>query len=153
MSLRLDSSAFRAGEPIPARNSCDDRDLSPPLHWSGAPAGVRSFALICDDPDAPSGTWVHWVIYDMPPERQELAEGVPALAELPDGARQGINDFKRTGYGGPCPPRGKPHRYSFRLYALDTKLGLAVRARKQDLEAAMRGHALAEAELVGTFRR
>ena len=89
----------------------------------------------------------------MPPERQELAEGVPALAELPDGARQGINDFKRTGYGGPCPPRGKPHRYSFRLYALDTKLGLAVRARKQDLEAAMRGHALAEAELVGTFRR
>jgi hypothetical protein len=153
MSFRLDSSAFRAGEPIPARNGCDDRDLSPPLNWSGAPAGVRSFALICDDPDAPGGTWVHWVLYDMPPERQELAEGVPALAELPDGARQGINDFRRIGYGGPCPPRGKPHRYSFRLYALDTKLQLAPKLRKQGLETAMRGHILAETELVGTYRR
>lgn len=153
MSFRLESSAFRAGGPIPARNSCDDQDLSPPLLWSAPPTGTRSLALICDDPDAPAGTWVHWVLHDIPAERRELAEGVPALAELPDGARQGLNDFKKTGYGGPCPPRGKAHRYSFRLYALDAPLGLGPGTRKPDLEKAMRGHVLAESELVGTYRR
>ncbi len=153
MGLRLESRAFRAGNPIPARHTCDDRNLSPPLAWSGAPGGVQSFALLCDDPDAPSGTWVHWVIFNLPFLRHELAEGVPALPDLPDGSRQGINDFKKVGYGGPCPPRGKPHRYSFRIYALDEKLRLGAKARKQDLVAAMRGHVLAEAELVGTYRR
>src|SRR3989304_2756237 len=120
MSIQLTSSAFTDGSPIPARHTCDGPDVSPMLKWSGAPAGTKSFALICDDPDAPAGTWVHWVIYGIPPDTTDLPEGVPPDETLPDGSRQGKNDFGRIGYGGPCPPPGKPHRYYFKIYALDT---------------------------------
>ncbi|HEY7729215.1 MAG TPA: YbhB/YbcL family Raf kinase inhibitor-like protein [Candidatus Eisenbacteria bacterium] len=153
MSFRIESAGFAEGAPIPARYTADDRDLSPPLRWAGAPEKTRSFALVCDDPDAPAGTWVHWVLYNVPADRRELPEGVPALGDLPDGSRQGVNDFRRVGYGGPSPPPGKPHRYFFRLYALDEMLQLKEKGTKKDLAAAMKGHVLAEAQLLGTYRR
>ena len=128
-------------------------DVSPPLNWSEAPAGTRSFALICEDPDAPAGTWVHWVIYHLPVTAIELPEMVTPTAELPDGARQGLNDFRRVGYGGPCPPPGRPHRYFFKLYALDNEPDLKPRATKADLLRAMQGHILGQAQLVGTYQR
>ena len=153
MSLRLTSGAFEEGAPIPARYTADDRDVSPPLRWTGAPEGAKSFVLLCDDPDAPAGTWVHWVLYNVPGGSRELTEGIPALADLPDGSRQGVNDFRRVGYGGPSPPPGKAHRYFFRLYALDGLLKLAGQPRKGDVTAAMKGHVLAEAQLMGTYQR
>ncbi|MCD6340057.1 MAG: YbhB/YbcL family Raf kinase inhibitor-like protein, partial [Verrucomicrobia bacterium] len=128
-------------------------DVSPPLAWSGAPEGAQAFALICDDPDAPMGTWVHWVIYDIPAEAAGLEENVPPEESLPNGARQGRNDFRRIGYGGPCPPPGKPHRYFFRLYALSAKTGLPPGATKARLLQAMEGKILAQAELMGTYQR
>jgi Raf kinase inhibitor-like YbhB/YbcL family protein len=146
------SSAFENGKPIPARYTCDGEDISPPLRWSGLPQGAKSIALIADDPDAPMGTWVHWVLWNLPPIA-ELQEAVPTTASLPSGAKQGISDFKRPGYGGPCPPRGGPHRYYFKLYALDAALDLPAGAKKSDLEKAMRGHILAEGQLMGTYRR
>src|SRR5216683_6772325 len=125
MSLQLTTSAFPSQGTIPKKFTCDGSDVSPPLAWSGAPPGTRSFALIVDDPDAPVGTWVHWVLYDLPANTKELAEGVPKQEQLSNGARQGRNDFRKIGYGGPCPPPGKPHRYFFKLYALDKKLDLS----------------------------
>jgi len=153
MPLRIVSAAFTEGAPIPAQHTCDGRDVSPPLMWSGAPGGVRSFALIADDPDAPAGTWVHWVLYDLPASTTELPEGVPPAETVAGGGRQGRNDFGRLGYGGPCPPRGRPHRYFFKLYALDTELDLPARATKQEVERAMRGHILADGQLMGTYQR
>ncbi len=149
----LKSGAFTPGQPIPARHTCDGQDLSPELHWSGAPENTRAFALLCDDPDAPSGTWVHWVVYDLPPAAVSLPEGSGRSVQLPAGSREGLNGWGKTGYRGPCPPPGKPHRYFFRLYALDAPLGLAPSAARGAVERAMAGHVLASAELVGTYGR
>jgi len=153
MSLKLSSSAFADGEMIPTPHTCDGDDVSPPLKWSEAPEGTQSFALICDDPDAPVGTWVHWVLYDIPPKFTQLTAGVPAKEVIEGGAKQGVNDFKRVGYGGPCPPPGKPHRYFFRVYALDIAPGLPAGATKADLLRAMEGHVLAEGQLMGLYGR
>ena len=156
VSLQLMSPAFAAKAAIPARHTCDGAETSPPLRWSGVPAGTRSLALVVDDPDAPDPaapqrTWVHWVLYDLPPGADGLAEGV-ATAQLPAGTRQGSNDWKHAGYGGPCPPIGR-HRYSFRLYALDVVLPDLRQPGKARLARAMAGHVLAQAELVGTYQR
>jgi len=154
--LTLSSSAFEPNGAIPREYTCDGSDVSPPFAWSGVPDGTKSLALIVDDPDAPDPkspkmTWVHWVLYDIPPS----AAGLPKAAksrDLPEGTRVGVNDWKRTGYGGPCPPIGR-HRYFHKLYALDTTLGDLGAVTKAGLEDAMRGHVLAQAELVGTYQR
>jgi Raf kinase inhibitor-like YbhB/YbcL family protein len=151
MSLKLTSTAFDEGGMIPDRYSHRGGNVSPPLAWTGAPKGVKGFALIVDDPDAPSGLFVHWLIYRMPEIRAELDEGIPAREELPDGARQGRNGFGEIGYGGPQPPSGT-HRYFFHLYALDVELTLRAAANRQELDRAMRGHILAETQLMGRFR-
>lgn len=153
MSLQVTSSTFSAGEAIPKKFTCDGPDVSPLLKWNDAPANTQSIALIMDDPDAPVGTWVHWVLYDLPASVRELPEGVAKQEQLSSGARQGRNDFGKIGYGGPCPPPGKPHRYFFKLYALDSKLGMKAGATKADVERAMKGHILAQAELVGRYGR
>ena len=154
MAFILTSAAFKDGAPIPGKYTCDGGDVSPPLTWSGTPAGTRSVALIADDPDAPGGTWVHWVLYNLPATVAELPENVAQVETLDlGGARQGRNDFHRPGYGGPCPPPGAAHRYFFKLYALDVTLQLRSAAQKKDLEAAMQGHTLAMAQLVGTYAR
>jgi hypothetical protein len=153
MSLQITSTAFSPGETVPKKFTCDGPDVSPGLSWSDPPAGTQSLALIADDPDAPVGTWVHWVLYDLPPGVRSLDEGVPKQDQLPSGARQGRNDFGKIGYGGPCPPPGKPHRYFFKLYALDAKLNLKSGATKADLERAMKGHILAQGELIGRYGR
>src|SRR4051812_11738258 len=132
--MNLTSTAFREGETIPDRNAYKLGNVSPALRWTEAPAGAKSFALIADDPDAPRGTWTHWVLFDLPPDTTELPEQAPAQGELASGARQGKNDFGEVGYGGPWPPPGKPHRYFFKLYALDTKLGLPAGATKAQVE-------------------
>lgn len=152
-TIQLTSSAFGEGDPIPSKYTCDGEDISPPLAWSNVPSGTRSFALICDDPDAPVGIWVHWVLFGIPSSVRELPEGVSATEEILSGALQGNNDFKRLGYGGPCPPRGNPHRYFFKLYALDTELALKSGATKADLLRAMEGHILGEGQLMGTYKR
>lgn len=153
--MKIMSGAFHEGDRIPSRHTCDGPDLSPPLEWSESPPGTKAWALICDDPSAPRGTWVHWVLYDLPGESSALPEGVPAEDTLPElgGARQGRNDFGRIGYGGPCPPAGKPHRYFFKLYALDAPLELEPGARKADVEQALKGHVLGGARLVGLYGR
>jgi Raf kinase inhibitor-like YbhB/YbcL family protein len=153
MKLHLTATSFAEGQPIPSRHAFDNQNLSPALQWSGVPPAAKSLALICDDPDAPMGTWVHWVIYDLPPDATGLAEGVATSPELADGAKQGLNDYKRIGYGGPSPPPGKPHRYFFKLYALDTKLDLKPGLMKKELLKAMDGHVLAEGQLMGTYQR
>lgn len=153
MTLHLTSAAFDEGAPIPSKYTCEGDDVSPPLKWNSISEKTKSFALICDDPDAPVGTWVHWVLYNIPPSVTEFSEKVPITEMLPNGGRQGRNDFKRAGYGGPCPPRGKPHRYFFKLYALDTELSLKSGAAKGDLVDAMKGHVLAEGQLMGTYQR
>ena len=153
MAFQLQSSAFKPGAEIPQKFTCQGSDISPALSWSGAPAGTKSFALIADDPDAPAGTWVHWVIYDLPSSATQLAESVTKTEKTQGGGTQGTNDFKKVGYGGPCPPPGNAHRYFFKLYALDTALNLKPGASKADLEKAMKGHTLAHAELVGTYKR
>jgi len=153
MSFSMTSSAFTQGGTIPKKFTCDGPDVSPALKWSDAPADTQSFSLIMDDPDAPVGTWVHWVLYDLPAGTQELAENVAKQDELPGGARQGRNDFRKIGYGGPCPPPGNPHRYFFKLYALDAKLNLKAGATKADVEKAMKGHILGQAELMGRYGR
>lgn len=154
--MKLTSKAFAEGQEIPSAFTCQGKDHSPPLAWEGAPAGTRSFVLIVDDPDAPDPkaprmTWVHWVLYDIPPTASALAEGVDPEA-LPAGTREGINDWRRTGYGGPCPPIGR-HRYFFKLYALDSMLGDIGRASKAEVERAMEGHVLDEAVLLGTYQK
>jgi Raf kinase inhibitor-like YbhB/YbcL family protein len=156
MTLTIKSESFRHNEMIPARYTCDGLDISPPLEWSGIPAEAESLALIVDDPDAPDPaapkmTWVHWVLYNIPPDAQGLAEDIPAVS-LPPGTEEGINDWGRKGYGGPCPPIGK-HRYFFKLYALDTVLADLQEPTKADVEKAFKGHILAKAELVCTYRR
>lgn len=152
MSIQLTSPAFEDGGLIPVRYTCDGEDVSPPLNWEGAPPEAKGFALVCDDPDAPIGTWVHWVIYDIP-VCGGLPEAVATTDVTPEGAKQGINDFKRTGYGGPCPPPGSPHRYFFKLYVLDGELGLAPGATKGELLKAMGGRVLAEGCLIGRYAR
>ena len=152
MKLQLTTTAFSPGQPIPSRHAYDHDDLSPALQWSGIPAAAKSLALICDDPDAPRGTWVHWVLYDLPATTAGLSEGVPKSSELANGAKQGINDYKKIGYGGPCPPPGKPHRYFFKLYALDTKLDLKPGLAKKEVLQAMKAHIIAEGELMGTYK-
>jgi hypothetical protein len=154
MGFSLTSTAFKEGDTIPVKHTCDGADLSPPLEWSGVPQGTVAFALIADDPDAPAGTWVHWVLYDVP-ATVGLPESVAKVEAPKDlgGAVQGRNDFRRVGYGGPCPPPGPAHRYFFKLYALDTKLGLKAGASKVDVERAMGGHVLATAQLVGKYGR
>ncbi len=153
VNMQLTSTAFTNGAPIPAKHTCEGKDVSPPLQWGGVPAAAKSLALIADDPDAPVGTWVHWVLYDLPPGITELAEDAPKTQTLPGGGRQGLNDFHKLGYGGPCPPPGKPHRYFFKLYALDKPLELKPGAAKKDVERAMAKHILAEAQLMGTYQR
>jgi len=153
VTIQLTSSAFADGAAIPAKYTCDGDDISPPLKWRGVPEGTKSLALVCDDPDAPIGTFVHWVLYSIPPSVTELSEGVPAMGVIPNGAAQGTNDFKRLGYGGPCPPPGGAHRYFFKLYALDAELDLKPGAMKKDLVKAMEGHVLAEGQLMGTYQR
>ncbi len=151
--MQLTSSAFNEGAAIPAKHTCDSSNVSPPLKWTGVPDGAKSLALIVDDPDAPSGTWVHWVLYDLPATTTELAEDMPKSQYVAGGAKQGLNDFRHLGYGGPCPPPGKPHRYFFKLYALDTMLDLKPGLTKKDLEKAMDKHILAQARLMGTYQR
>ena len=153
MALNLKSAAFTAGGPIPKKFTCDGPDVSPALTWTDPPAGTQSLSLIMDDPDAPVGTWVHWVLYDLPASARTLPEGVPKDNELPSGARQGRNDFRKIGYGGPCPPPGPAHRYFFKLYALDAKTNLKPGATKAELEKALQGHILAQAELIGRYQR
>lgn len=151
--MKLYSTAIAHEATIPRRFTCDGENLSPPLKWEQPPPETRSFSLIMDDPDAPAGTFVHWVVYDLPAHLTELPEGVPRQGELPNGTRQGRNDFGQIGYGGPCPPPGAFHRYYFRLYALDTKTNLPAGASRAQLERAMRGHILQQAELMGRYRR
>jgi Raf kinase inhibitor-like YbhB/YbcL family protein len=153
MTMELTSTAFAEGATIPKKHTGDGADTSPPLQWSAPPQGTRSLALICDDPDAPRGTWVHWVLFNLPAPLRSLDEGVPAGETLTNGARQGKNDFGNLGYGGPAPPRGKPHRYFFKLYALDVLLDLPAGAGKDQLLAAMQGHILAEGQLMGLYGR
>jgi Raf kinase inhibitor-like YbhB/YbcL family protein len=153
MEIKLTSPVFQHMGMIPAKFTCDGADVSPALKWSDPPSGTRSFALIMDDPDAPGRTWVHWVLYDLPAQARELPEGVPIQPKLESGALQGNNSFPKTGYGGPCPPRGPAHRYFFKFYALDAQTGLKPGATKVELEKAMKGHILAQTELVGRYKR
>jgi Raf kinase inhibitor-like YbhB/YbcL family protein len=152
-SMEISSSAFSEGGTIPKKFTCDGPDLSPALSWRGAPANAQSFAFIMDDPDAPVGMWVHWVLYNLPANAKDLPEGVEKTEQLPNGALQGRNDFRKIGYGGPCPPAGKPHRYFFKLYALDRKLDLKAGATKGELEAAMKGYILGQTQLIGRYGR
>ncbi len=166
LTIQLQSSAFRDGGLIPKVFTCDGSDRSPPLEWSGAPAAARSLALICDDPDAPRGTWSHWVVFNLPSQVNGLKEGVPPAETIPETfaegsapvvaelakARQGTNDFRKIGYGGPCPPSGT-HRYFFRLYALDSTLELGSTASRAQVLEAIKGHILAEGRLVGKYQR
>ena len=152
--MQVTSTAFQEGQAIPKKYTGDGDDVSPPLQWSGAPAGTKAFALICDDPDAPRAEpWVHWVLYDLPGDVHELPEAVPTSGSSPRGGAQGRNDFGNPGYGGPAPPRGKPHRYYFKIYGLDAPLGLKAGATKNQVEQAMKGHLLAEGQLMGTYKR
>ena len=153
MSIELTSKAFQPGVTIPKQYTGDGADRSPPLGWSEPPSGTKSLALICDDPDAPRGTWVHWVLFNLPAQSRELEEGLPTTETLGNGAEQGKNDFGKIGYGGPAPPKGKPHRYFFKLYALDTRLNLRPGATRNQLLAAMKGHILAEGLLMGKYAR
>jgi len=152
MAIVVTSTAFKDGEMMPKRYTLDGENFSPPLAWTGVPAGTKSLALICDDPDAPRGTWVHWVIFNLPAGLTELPEQVPRSRTLNNGACQGTNDFGKIGYDGPAPPSGT-HRYYFKIYALDKLLDLKPGATKADVLKAMQGHVLAEGQLMGKYRR
>jgi len=152
MAVTITSSSFTEGGLIPKKHTCDAEDISPDLNWSGVPKEVKSLALICDDPDAPGGTWVHWVLFNIPADVTTLQAGVSPDAVLKNGARHGKNDFRKLGYGGPCPPGGT-HRYFFKIYALDTLLSLESGSTKAQLLAAMKGHVLAEGQLMGKYKR
>jgi len=152
MSMQLTSSAFKEGQPIPRQYTCDGVNISPPLEWSGVPKTAKTITIIADDPDAPSGTWVHWVVYDLPAENIGLVENLPATENLKAGGFQGMNDFRKIGYGGPCPPSGT-HRYFFKVYALDLELPLKAVATKAEVEKAMEGHIVAQGQLMGTSQR
>jgi len=153
MALNIKSKAFNDGELMDPKYTGKGADISPQLSWDDVPEGTKSFALICDDPDAPFMTWVHWVIYDIPANVNELSEDVAKEETLSSGAKQGKNDFRKIGYGGPMPPPGKPHRYFFKLYALDVVLNLEPRLSKKALLKAMEGHILEEAQIIGKFKR
>ena len=153
MAWTLTSSAFREGERIPRQYTCEGADDSPPMSWTVPPTGTKSLALVMDDPDAPVGVWVHWVVYNLPPETRALSEHVPTETELADGTLQGLNVFRKIGYGGPSPPPGPAHRYVFTLYALDTALTLPARASKTQLEQHMNGHLLGQAQVIGRYQR
>ncbi len=148
----LKSPAFGQNASIPRTHSCDGPDRSPPLRWTDPPSGAKSYALVVEDPDAPSGTWVHWVLYRIPPATRQLPEGVPTRETVPGAGTQGVNDFKKVGWGGPCPPPGSAHRYVFTLYALDSDLTLPPGTTRSDLQTAMEGHVLGQAELTGRFQ-
>jgi len=150
--ISISAEGFKNGEKIPDVYTCKGRDISPSLSWKGIPAGTKSIALIMDDPDASGGTFVHWVLYNVKPQTQKLPEGLPHDKILADGSIQSMTDFGEIGYGGPCPPSGKPHRYYFKIYALDSKITLAGATRNQ-LEKEMLGHILAKGEMMGTFKR
>jgi Raf kinase inhibitor-like YbhB/YbcL family protein len=151
--FRIESAAFKEGAFIPARFSCQGENVSPPLKWTDPPAGARSFVLVVDDPDAPGGTWTHWVVFNLPAQTRAMEENVPKQDELANGGLQGLTSFGSVGYGGPCPPPGKAHRYFFRLYALDTVLSLKTGATREDVVAALKGHTLGEAQLMGRYKR
>jgi hypothetical protein len=153
MDIKITSSAFEDGSSIPAKYTCDGEDISPPLQWEQVPEGTKSIALICDDPDAPGRTFVHWVLFNLPADAKELAENTPTDETLANGAKQGTNGFGRIGYGGPCPPPGGPHRYFFKIYALDTEIDLSAGADKSQLIKAMEGHILGEGQIMGKYKR
>jgi len=149
-AFQLKADAFDAGAPIPRQYTCDGADQSPHLHWTDPPAGTVSVALVMDDPDAPSGVWVHWVAWNIV-STHGVAENFPKQSEVPPGTRQGRNSFGKVGYNGPCPPQGQTHRYFFRVYAVDSKLDLPAGASRAELDSALKGHVLAEAEYMGTY--
>jgi Raf kinase inhibitor-like YbhB/YbcL family protein len=153
MSIQISTSAFSPGGSIPKSYTCDGDNRSPDLSWSGLPAGTQSLALIVEDPDAPSGNFIHWVLYNLPPKATGLIAGQPRTPSLVGGGTQGTNDFRRSGYDGPCPPPGKPHRYFFRLYALDQDLKLSPGQTASQLRKAMAGHSLGQGELMGKYGR
>jgi len=153
MTLSLSSTGFKEGDKIPVKYTCDGEDISLPITWGEPPQKTQAFALIVDDPDAPGGVFTHWVVFNIPGNVRQLGEGVPAQERLQSGALQGKNDFGRIGYGGPCPPRGPAHRYRFTVYALDKPLDLKPGASKKQLLDAMKGHILAQGELMGTYQR
>jgi Raf kinase inhibitor-like YbhB/YbcL family protein len=152
MSILVESAAFKHNQPIPSKYTCDGQEVSPPVAWKNVPEKTKSIVLICDDPDAPAGTWVHWVCYDIPANVMFIPEGVPKADTLPGGGKQGTTDFRNIGYGGPCPPSGT-HRYFFKVYALDSMLNLPAGKSKKDIEHAMKGHIINQGELVGTYSR
>jgi len=151
-TMQIQSSAFNEGDTIPTKHTCEGEDVSPQLSWSAPPEGTKSLALVCDDPDAPVGTWVHWVLYNLPGDTTSLPENIPPDETLDNGGVHGTTDFGRIGYGGPAPPSGT-HRYYFKIYALDSMLDLAPGATKAQLEKAMKGHILAEGQLMGKYKR
>ena len=153
MAFQIKSTAFEHGGNIPKKYTCDGADISPPLSWTSPPEATKSLALICDDPDAPVSTWVHWVAFNIPADKRMLHKDVPKNNELPDGTLQGKNSWGKIGYNGPMPPPGKPHRYFFKIYALDAVLDISSGATKQELLNAMEGHILAEAQLMGLYKR
>lgn len=153
MAFTISSPSFSSGGEIAKKFTCDGADVSPQLAWTEPPSGTKAIALLVDDPDAPVGSWTHWVLWNVPVTTRGLSEGMSKAATLPDGSQQGMNDFRKTGYNGPCPPAGKPHRYYFKLFALDGKLDLKVGASKRELEAAMKGHILGQSEWMGRYGR
>ena len=153
MELELKSSCFRENGLIAKHYTCDGDDVSIPLHWNDPPAGTRSFTLMVEDPDAPSGLWVHWLLYDLPPDVRRLEEGIPTDPILENGAKQGINDFREVGYRGPCPPRGPAHRYMFKIHAVDVVTQLKPKATRQQLLQAIENHVLAQSTLTGLYKR
>ncbi|MFQ5788515.1 MAG: YbhB/YbcL family Raf kinase inhibitor-like protein [Thermodesulfobacteriota bacterium] len=152
MEIKINSPEFEEGGMIPKEYTCDGHDISPPLEWGSVPDGTKSLAIICDDPDAPGRTWVHWVLFNLPADMRALNQNISPLRDLPNGAKQGTNDFRRIGYGGPCPPSGT-HRYFFKLYALDNVLDLDAGATKSQVVGAMKGHILGEGQLIGRYKR
>ena len=153
MRIQIASTAFTDGQPLPNRHTLDDQNISPDLEWSNVPSSAKSVALICDDPDAPAGTWVHWLVYNLTPSMTGMPEGQPKTLKLDNGAEQGINDFKRAGYDGPRPPPGKPHRYFFTIYALDMHPAIIPGLTGKELRKAMDGHIIAEGRLIGTYQK
>lgn len=151
--MKLTSNEFKDGQTIPVQFTCKGRNISPELSWDGVPDSARSLALIVDDPDAPGGTWVHWVVYNIPVSRRSFDENIPKTGKLDDGTLQGTNDFKNIGYGGPCPPPGPAHHYHFKIYALDTLFTSAPGLTKARLLDLMKGHIIGQSELTGLFRR
>lgn len=152
MKINITSLAFSDGGMIPKKYTCDGENISPPLKWESVPAGTKSIAILCEDPDAPAGLWVHWVFFNLLPDYRQLAENIPDDETFNDGSRQGLTDFQTTGYGGPCPPWGT-HRYLFKIYALDTKLDIVHLVDRENLLTAMKGHILAEGLLTGKYQR